>query len=491
MKQSLSRFVRRLEHRFYRSLPKKSRRRFDIISILALLAFGFAVSTISIFHFDSLPERVTVGSITPADIVADSSYDVVDETSTKKLRMEAQERVFPVFDLDHSISTEVRSHIEEAFQGARIFLAENSFLDNRNQELSTSLESTLKNEFQERLGITLSQTQYRRLRAGLFPIYIEKAVDRMLADLMQSPVIYDKQELRVAEGRDVSVRQITENGSSVESLMVASDILTLLQAQSDIENRTDLQTLDASDLKIVRQMASDLLRINTTYNSTETDLRRARASESVKSVRVEIHKGDRLAFAGEKLDSWQAALVSKMSESRQVPGQPLVLLTYAFFVVSVSVLLMGAIREFFKVKIARKDMIFLGCVVIATLLQYRAGLFLSDLLGQTRASDISGQALLYAFPLAAGAMMTRMVVGRMRTLVFGVAVAIFLAFQPKGQVDLALIQLVGAIYFAFYLNRGNLQGEVPVQSLSCHHHIRFDHDSSCNYFDIIVLLLLN
>jgi putative nucleotidyltransferase with HDIG domain len=97
-----------------------------------------------------------------------------------------------------------------------------------------------------------------------------------------------------------------------------------------------------------------------------------------------------------------------------------------------------------KVTLSQKDLLFFSTALVGTVAILKLFLMVSDVLG-TAFLSIPSSAYLYLFPLAAGAMLVRIVINSEVAIIFSILVAYFSAVMMGNQLSMFIFAFVGSI----------------------------------------------
>ncbi len=273
-----------------RVLPETTRGKVLFLTVLAAVSALVALSLTP-----GLPVRIPqyeTGEIARENLYAAEDLSLEDEGATSIRRLEAARGIFPVFDYDEGIVSEVSRRIGGLFEAMR-----------------TSGDPQADVEKLGAAGVSLSRPAAAALRAAGWQPETETQIKRAADQLLKPGVIGSLQDLPQEAGVQITIRRVPGGGEFTES---SFDYLTDLRgARNAAAGVIDLW-MEESPPKL-RQAAAELLREtirpNLARNIQETERRRLAASESVKPVFVKFRKGELILREGERIDQQKRDLL--------------------------------------------------------------------------------------------------------------------------------------------------------------------------------------
>lgn len=445
-----------VDHRHIRSLRNllggfkksdfSSLNRFLHSAFFGWLVFGvlvFAISLVLSFHVDYLPPNMKVGRVAPKDIKADQNYEIVDERATEINRQEAMKSVPPVFDFDENILAEVDQNVHEAFQQSRDAIQRLADVD----EIQDILLATL--------GLQPTDDQVKAMMQDEFSVDTEFTLRNLLRQSMSQMIVAGNKELANAGEGGVTLRYVQKQKNASEDeaeLKDLSGIKTLDGVQTSLLDRAK-QAPKEKDKAVqaaqLLEVASRLVRPNLSYDAVETELRRARAVGNVRNVIIKVQAGESIVRSGDRYEPHHLVILEGIRKRKTETSLATKFLGTALFV-SILLLITYAFSKRFirKFNPTRADLYFLGGVLILLLLSVRIAAALSSAFRDLLPFDVSVQALYYAIPVAAGAMLTRYILNSEISLVFAIVASALTGMFLEGDLDLSIYYLISSIVAA-------------------------------------------
>ncbi|MCC7344283.1 MAG: HDIG domain-containing protein [Deltaproteobacteria bacterium] len=444
------------EHRHIRSLRNllggfkksdfSSLNRFLHSAFFGWIVFGvlvFAISLVLSFHVDYLPPNMKVGRVAPKDIKSDQNYEIVDERATEINRQEAMKSVPPVFDFDENVLAEVDQNVHEAFQKSREAI----------QRLADAEE--IQDVLLATLGLQPTDDQVKALMQDEFSVDTEFTLRNLLRQSMSQMIVAGNKELANAGEGGVTLRYVQKQKNASEDEAELKDltgIKTLDGVQTALLERAK-QSPKEKDKAVqssqLYEIASRLVRPNLSYDPVETELRRARAVGNVRNVIIKVQAGESIVRSGDRYEPHHLVILEGIRRVKTETSFATKFLGTALFV-SILLLITYVFSKRFirKFNPTRADLYFLGGVLILLLLSVRIAAALSSAFRDLLPFDVSVQALYYAIPVAAGAMLTRYILNSEISLVFAIVASALTGMFLEGDLDLSIYYLISSIVAA-------------------------------------------
>jgi putative nucleotidyltransferase with HDIG domain len=404
--------------------------------IFGILVFGISL-TLS-FHVDYLPPNIKVGKVAPKDIKADQNYEIIDERATEINREEALQSIPRVFDYQPAVAADLDARVREAFAGGRSLAAQGAG------------EDALLQHLWKTLGLQPSADQLRGLVADKFSVETENFLRQILQDTESRFIVVSRDMLPVDDKGGVTVRNLDKRSPENEfNLKDLKKIRSIAEVQTDLLDKAvkfPRQKGAGLSTSQVFEVASRMVSPNLNYNSVETELRRAKAVSAVRSVIIKVQTGEAIVRSGDRYEPHHVAILEGIRKQKSETNF-LIRLGGTILFVSLLLLITYAFSKRYirKFNPTRDDLYFLGGVLILLLLSVRLAAAASTVLRDIFPYDVSVQALYYAIPVAAGAMLTRYILNSEIALVFAIVASALTGIFLEGDLDLSIYYLISSI----------------------------------------------
>jgi cyclic-di-AMP phosphodiesterase PgpH len=416
----------------------------------------------------------------PSGFKAGHDYDIVHAGMTAQRRAEARAAVRPVYDYSPSVADDVRGAVRAAFAAARSRLAEGSAAPGaepeprgraragaaRPEPLEAQALEALRAEFQTRLFAQaegLHADDLQALRAMDFSPEAEAATLALLeraytrGEGTPAYLLGTRQELQREGPQGLTLRDLRQH--SEQGLAPQSPrLLDVAEAHADLDRFASLPgnllpDATGTQRRAVLRLAKRLVRPNLTINLAETDARRRQASAAVKDAVISIKKGQRVIGDGELINETHLVVLKGMRAQTdrvdllqlQVGGTGLV----AVLIAACYVFCTAAFRRF---RPTRRDGLLLGGLLVGMLGVIQVWVSIADAV-QDRYSNLPLEALYYAIPVAAGAMLVRFVLSDEHALLFALVLSCLVGVMLGNSLSFGIYTLVGSLVGAWRIPR--------------------------------------
>ena len=403
---------------------------------------------ISILLFPTIltpPKRHSLGDVANLDIKASREFLVENRELTEKNRQEAVKAVPPVYDFDPT-GAEVISRIKKAFESGREFMAQSLSADyapekspvegkSRPEDPSTGVDA-LKNRFFEILDIPPDDKLLETFIKNDFPASAEQSVINLDTQVFDNGVVSDKMMLMSLGGNGIILHDIrTEKEIKVTDLNRFNDLKT---ARAFVMERGKVLTKSIRPKELARatlKLAASLIKPNLTFNKRETELRKDQARKSVKPFYFKMKKGEMLIREGERVTPSHLLRLSeqyKFLKQKELLGQAPAMAVLIGFLLS-AMYLVGLLNNR-SGNADVKDLLFYALTLLIILLVVIA----INLVAYEVARGVhlfAPRALLFAIPVACGAMLITVFNGIGVAASFSLIISVLASLVLGGRVE--------------------------------------------------------
>jgi len=432
-----------------------------VVSVLAglLVAPGFAVQTLPQLR----PEDVgrPFESASAAGFKATRDYDLPDAALTDRRRQEARAGVRPVFDFNPVVVPEVQSAVQESFTALRSTLSRIEPVTKpapgkrKPEPVDSSALVQARQAFEQRL-FDLDEEDWRALVDSRASSEVERAVLAVLSRGFLAPVVGAREDLGPA-GTFVTIRDLND-GAEHPSAVVGPSILDVREARAEMDRWATLpgNLLPESPpllRRAVLRLARRSLRPNLTANIPETERHRSIAAASVKDAVIQIKKGQKIIGDGELVTQEHLRLLAAM----RAQTDRFDVLEASGGTAAVVALLLAGIwtfhrKAFRRFRPTRRDGLLLGVLLILFLGLFRLGAAVAEAM-HDRWPAVPMQALLVLLPIAAGAMLVRLLLNQELALFFGLVLSMLVGVMLGNSLFFAVYGLLGSLVAATQVAR--------------------------------------
>ncbi|OGP93090.1 MAG: hypothetical protein A2Z19_03860 [Deltaproteobacteria bacterium RBG_16_54_18] len=403
---------------------------------LLLLVVSVAVAVLLSQTFEEVPPNYQLGDVVQRDVRADRNLLVRDKKTTEKKMEEAARKVLPVYDYMPSVLDEIEELIDDTFAVMR----------------KRETEEQQKKEVEHILGFTISQSAFRILKDYRFNEKIIKRVVDLITPFLNQGIVSDKSLLSQEEGA------IVRNSQTGEAV-TRKDLSSLLGYQeAKVAIAKAFEAPQAHDIPpavrgVMATIVNNLLSPNLVFNRQETNRRREAERLLVKPVVFPIEKGEILVRKGQRVDEEDILKLDALRKERRKGGTLVMLLGFilltGFFVVA---FYLFSTKNIKKVSPTNKDLLFFILAMIFSLGMTRIAMVLAEgIAGSLPGVPLS--AYYYLIPVAAGAMVIRIVLNSEVALIYSIFISLLTGLMVGEGIFLPFFYLIGSIVGAHSVAR--------------------------------------
>jgi putative nucleotidyltransferase with HDIG domain len=402
-----------------------------IIGIVTALALTLVLSPS--FHLGF--KEVNVGDIATKEVKSAQDLLVEDEKSTQEKRAEAERAVLSVYDYDPFVLTDAETRIRSAFQTV-------APPPKKEKEGYKPLQ---KNEMESFLRLSFTSKEWSLLERKRFNPSIGEAALKLVTPMLKKGVIPDKDTLDPDADKGVLIRDIHTRFDKRD--LPPFDFLDLKEARGNLRSQSEQlhPTLGIESASLALKIAEHFLKSNLTFNKDETEDRKMKAREKVNPVYFQVKRGEVILRAGDRVREDHLAIINALRRVQERSHIISILIGMSLL----TFLLLASIYQFAtknirKVTLSQKDMLFFSTALVGTMAILKLFQMITDVLG-TAFLSIPSSSYLYLFPLAAGAMLVRIVINSEVAIIFSIFVAYFSALMMGNQLSMFIFAFVGSI----------------------------------------------
>jgi cyclic-di-AMP phosphodiesterase PgpH len=415
---------------------------------------------ISIFLFPDIltrPKARVIGDVAEKDIKASSDILVENTALTMKDRENARNAVPNVYDFDPSAS-----NLEERLKDAMLDMLTSVAVDaeilgtplssERIASLSTYDREAIRDQFFLRLEIPPDDALFERIIRSGFPAGLESSTIELANAVFQRGVVGNMMVLINQSQKGILLQSIrNQEETPVTDLTRFYDIEGARKAivsQKDVLIKKGVPSGIAS---LAIDLAQALVKPNVTFNQRETELRRNKAVASVKPVYYQIKKGEMLVREGERIGeehivklSAEARLKGEQSIFGRVPGMAIMIALLFLFVYMTGLMKPGASANNSRYHIFNSLTLLLIFILV-----WLYGFIAEDVGRGFR--FFTSEALLFAMPVACGAMLISVFEGMSMATMFSLLIAVLSSLAVNGNLKFFIYFLVSSLAAAYWV----------------------------------------
>jgi len=386
-------------------------------------------------------EHYQVGGVASSDIKSTQDFLVEDENATLTKRIEAEKAVPSIYDYDPSILHKVMGKIQTSFSIMRDHIERGELMGR---------EGESGQELGELLGVTLTSSEFDVLAKSGFDQSVENVILSFVQPFMNKGIVGDRDFLAQEKAKGIIVRNIQTQTERIRRQL--DTIIDSAQAEAIIKQKAKAlsRTIDRRMepvLPVLVKIASHLIEPNLTFNRNETEARKAAAVHEVKPVLFQIKKGEMLVREGERITEGHLVKLQAPEALREKANVFLITVGLFFLILMIVYLLYTfSTKNIRKISLNSRNLLFVSLNLIMVVLALKIFIFISESI-ESSFLTIASSSYYYLFPVAAGAMLTRIVINSEVAIVYSIIVSLFSA-----------ILLDNSLFFFIYLFVGSIVG---------------------------------
>jgi len=407
-----------------------------------------------------------VGDISPTDIRARNTIEVIDRDLTDEKRLEAVARTPPVFDYDVLLARHELARIEKAFVEVREFLKANTPTPPPSTDAESAQEegsirpepaaeprqtidpALLEKElsrFERTLAVDLRDTDIATLQTLQFSTSVERDIKELVRAAMTDYIALDGQH--IPERGPIVIIRLEGSDRDEFRLEDPSEVRALDDARRFIANTAKADFVDrpAHILETTSYIAQQVCRPNIRFEASETAVRRERASASALPVSRTYQAGQVICRAGDELNAWTMLVLDQINaEAKEY--SPLLHFSALIVVLILFLSFLGVFAQRFISKFRRRTPELLSMAVLLVFVASCTALLKAVAVGLSALpTTVPFSAYGYLAPVAVGGIMVRMLMNSETTVVWSVVAAFVCAIIMDSGIWLGVFYMVSSI----------------------------------------------
>jgi putative nucleotidyltransferase with HDIG domain len=442
------------------SSVKDNRSQSKTLKWLLLTFVSLAISLLLFPNVLTKPKVYGIGDVAERDIKASSDFLIKNEELTEKDREKAVKEVLSVYDFDSSGSNLI-PRVKEAFSASRKHLADSFPMVNAEKSLSPSegnmvpVSSVADNPMEDRfftiLEIPLDERGFDRIMKLGFPADVEESIIRLISPVLKKGVVGNRMML---------MSQIEKGGIILHEISTQKEVkVTDSNRFYDLEEARNYMQRQKKKLKesvnssvlaeISIEMAQTLLVPNLTFNQRETELRKDIARRSIKPVYFKIKKGEMLVREGERITPDHLLKLSEENRSQERKDMLGRLPAMAVLLgILLSVINLVAVSGAKSFRGDGKEVLFMSITLLMIFLSVWAYNFVAEELARGF-HYLTSRALLFAMPVACGAMLISIFHGIGIAVAFSFVISVLSSLLIEGRIEFLIYFFVNSVVAAY------------------------------------------
>ncbi|MCG3173755.1 MAG: Cyclic-di-AMP phosphodiesterase PgpH [Myxococcota bacterium] len=300
------------------------------------------------------------------------------------------------------------------------------------------------------LRMAPNERVWKALRDERFSLAVEKAAVDLLKRAMSQDLSEDATRRIEDTGRLVTIQRL-RNGEIFEEENIKSDLV-----RDIVEARRQLQEAPVAELEglapelqyAIRAIVSQVIVPNTSFNAMETTQRKRQARDAVRPLTVSVKKGEVVIREGERFEPRHLMILKGIaSVTREQSRTQAFLGSFCAVGLFIGVSFLFARRNIRKFRVSPRDVVYLSVALLGTLLFGRLWMSVAPAL-RDHLPDASNVTLYYLFPVAAGAMMTRMVLNSEVAIIYSLIASVLFGMMAENSFPMMMFAAVSSLLCA-------------------------------------------
>lgn len=408
-----------------------------------------------------------LGDIADENIKAPQDFFIEDASATLEKRREARDAVLTVYDYDKGLLDNLKKQVLDAFAIPRAAIeaahresggtSVNSPEPGRNPENQAENLSkriwTLKPEFENTLGITVSKGAYKILENEAFSPEIPKLINDLLTQIMNNGVVSNKMIILKENDRGIILKTVSTGDETVTQAV--RQFYGIDQAKTMVRITGDplLKGKDYNLVNLVVDLTQQLIHPNITLNRSETEKRKAIAEGGIKPILFQVKQGEMILREGQRIA--EPDLIKLKALQQQTGRSPLLgrgigtaMIIFILLVITYFLHLKHRSEIQFN---PNRNLAFIASVLIIFFLIAQMSIALAESMGDGIPFALRTQSMFYGIPLSAGAMTICQFMGFSVAFPFAIVIALVTAILFDNSYVYTLYFLLNGIMGAFWI----------------------------------------
>jgi hypothetical protein len=426
---------------------------------------GVAVFFTILIYPNLVVKKVTykLGDVATRDIKSAKDFLIEDEDATEASRKRAVENVLTVYDHDVALSAKINRNVINAFDDLRKIAETATTADtlkkpatsaSENKEHKLAVHKLIwqkKPDFEEKIGIPVSDAEYKILEQEAFSGEIANLIPAVLTELMENGVAINKEILLKEGDRGIILRDIkTKNEMLVYNI---KHFYGLEQAKTmvTIIGQPILQNKNHELKKLIVDFVQRLVQPNITLNRSETEERKKAAYAEVKPVFHKIKAGEMLLREGERVTKNQLLKLKIYHEGVKNEQVLTNCIGTALFILCILMTIYALCIHNRPDLNTTKNLLFLASLLVTFFFISKVSESLTDSIAHYTPFPISAGSISYGIPLAAGTMTTCLFLGIELAIPIALLIAIGTAIIFQNRLDIFIYFFLNSLMAAYWM----------------------------------------
>ena len=408
-----------------------------------------------------------LGDVAASNIKAKKDFLIEDKDATEANRKEAVENVLTVYDHNVTLYSTINRNVKTAFNDIRTILKiENNQKKIAQKPSETPSTGTLKRkmsahdliwqkkvDFEEKIGISVSDGAYQILEEQAFLPDIANLICSILKEILDNGVVTNKELLLKETDKGIILRNITTKNELLVHQLKHFYGLDQAKTMATVIGQPLVKNIDYNLRNMIVDFVQRLIQPNITLNRSETEEHKKKAAEEIKPVFHKIKAGEMLLREGERVTKVQLLKLKAYEEGIK---NEQILTSSIGSALTILCILMTTYILYIHLQSRtdlsnNKNLLFIASVLVTFFFMARISASLAESMAHYTSFPISASSSAYGIPLAAGAMTICLFFGLELAIPMAMLIAIGTAVIFKNRFDIFLYFLVNGSMAAFWM----------------------------------------
>lgn len=428
---------------------------------LILLFLSLIMSVLIFPNILHKTKTYSLGDVADRDIKASRNFLFENKELTEKNMEKALKEVLSVYDFDRSASNLI-PRIKEAFLAGREYIADiqpgidkqqigSSDEGNNSPNIAAEAYSRIRNRFFNILEVHQDEKMFDSLMTVGFSAQMERVILLSVTEVFKRGVVGNRPMLKNQIKRGGIILHEIDSKREVP-VTDLNRFYNIEGAKASIESKgkaliKDMRGADSAKVSIM--LAQSLVKPNLTFNQRETEARKDLARKSVKPTYYKIKKGEMLVREGELIDSNHLLKLSGQTRSQsgvetfaRVPAMTVLI---GFLFLAMYMVGFQGTKAFGG---DGKGLLFISMTLFGVFVSVWIYNFIAEEVA--RGFDFfTVRALLFAMPVACGAMLISIFLGIGVAVTFSLAISVLATLLTGSQVEFFIYFFINNLVAAY------------------------------------------
>ena len=407
-----------------------------------------------------------LGDIAERDIKAPRNFFLEDKATLDAIRQQAVEQVLTVYDHDPRILSKMTQSVSKSFENIRQSLAnyeaessaQTPDIPAPDAERAVKKERTQffwaqKESFEKELNLKISESDYKLLISENFDATITQRIIAVLYQIQSNGVVANKEVLLKEADRGITVRNVATQKEE--------KVTALRQFYGPDQAKTMVRIIAAPHVKdkpfnlvnLIVDICQRKVQPNITINRNETEKRKNQALADAKPILYQFKAGEMLIREGERIKAEQLVKLKALAQQKESQNRTPIGMGAALIIATlIAVIHMLYFHQPRHMRLNQiRNLIFLGIVLMIVLVIVKTSVVFAAALLPNLQVAIPTSSMVYAAPVAAGAMLVCLFLGFEIALPFSMVAAVCAAMLTGNRLETFIFFLISSTMAAFWV----------------------------------------